>query len=122
MECKMEFKAVKFAKTALKGAAIRQSRTSSAEQCRLVALWQSSGIKQRAFCKEHNLNPKTFSSWVRQGRKREQDYPSTAEKELIKQEAANNQVEIRLPNGTLFRFHGGIDLQQLNWFLQGNEK
>ena len=41
MECKMEFKAVKFAKTALKKSAIRHSRNSSAEKCRLIALWQS---------------------------------------------------------------------------------
>jgi len=30
-----------------------------------IAAWQSSGLSQVAYCRQHQLNPKTFANWLR---------------------------------------------------------
>ena len=30
-----------------------------------VETWQASGLSQAAYCREHKLNAKTFSNWLR---------------------------------------------------------
>lgn len=42
---------------------------SSSEARRIhIEAWQTSGMSQAAYCREHGLNTKTFSNWVRKHR------------------------------------------------------
>ena len=36
-----------------------------AQQQEHIEAWQSSGLSQVAYCRQHQLNSKTFSSWLR---------------------------------------------------------
>ena len=33
-----------------------------------IAAWRESGLSQRAYCREHGLNAKTFGNWLRTDR------------------------------------------------------
>jgi hypothetical protein len=35
------------------------------QQQKHVETWQASGLSQAAYCREHKLNAKTFSNWLR---------------------------------------------------------
>ena len=35
------------------------------QQQKHVEAWQASGLSQAAYCREHKLNAKTFSNWLR---------------------------------------------------------
>lgn len=37
----------------------------SIHQQKHIAAWQSSGLSQAAYCREHELNAKTFGNWMR---------------------------------------------------------
>ena len=42
---------------------------SSSEARRIhIEAWQTSGLSQTAYCREHGLNTKTFGDWVRKHR------------------------------------------------------
>lgn len=42
---------------------------SSSEARRIhIEAWQTSGMSQAAYCREHGLNTKTFGNWVRKHR------------------------------------------------------
>jgi len=42
---------------------------SSSEARRIhIEAWQTSGMSQAAYCREHDLNAKTFGNWVRKHR------------------------------------------------------
>ena len=42
---------------------------SSSEARRIhIEAWQTSGMTQAAYCREHGLNTKTFGNWVRKHR------------------------------------------------------
>ncbi|MBK7491028.1 MAG: IS66 family insertion sequence element accessory protein TnpB, partial [Nitrosomonas sp.] len=42
---------------------------SSSESRRIhIEAWQTSGMSQAAYCREHGLNTKTFGTWVRKHR------------------------------------------------------
>ncbi|MBK7491722.1 MAG: IS66 family insertion sequence element accessory protein TnpB [Nitrosomonas sp.] len=42
---------------------------SSSESRRIhIEAWQTSGMSQAAYCREHGLNTKTFGNWVRKHR------------------------------------------------------
>ena len=42
---------------------------SSSEARRIhIEAWQTSGMSQAAYCREHDLNTKTFGNWVRKNR------------------------------------------------------
>ncbi len=36
-----------------------------------IAAWRESGLSQRAYCREHGLNAKTFGNWLRIDRARQ---------------------------------------------------
>lgn len=38
-------------------------RTSKSEQLNYLQQWQASGMRQTDFCKQHNINIKTFANW-----------------------------------------------------------
>lgn len=118
----MEFKAVTLAKDALTSRKRQHSKRDESEQRRLIALWQSSGKKQSEFCREHDLNAKTFSNWVRA-----LTVPPKHKDTMISESASSDTqtclpqgVEIDLPNGICLRFHHGISSYQLSLILQGD--
>ncbi len=39
--------------------------TSPEKQERHIKAWQASGFSQAAYCREHDLNSKTFGNWLR---------------------------------------------------------
>lgn len=39
--------------------------TLSIHQQKHIAAWHSSGLSQAAYCREHELNAKTFGNWLR---------------------------------------------------------
>ncbi len=42
---------------------------SSSEARRIhIEAWQTSGMSQAAYCREHDLNARTFGNWVRKHR------------------------------------------------------
>ena len=47
----------------LPGKVKKPERTPVARQQQLVACWQSSGVSQAEFCRQHQLNRKTFVRW-----------------------------------------------------------
>ena len=47
----------------LPGKGKRAESTPIARQQQLVACWQSSGVSQAEFCRQHQLNRKTFVRW-----------------------------------------------------------
>ena len=46
----------------------------SMHQQRHVEAWQSSSLSQAAYCREHELNSKTFGNWLRKYRAEQLDY------------------------------------------------
>jgi transposase-like protein len=52
---------------------------SSSEARRIhIEAWQNSGMSQAAYCREHDLNTKTFGNWVRKHRRAGQGVRSPA--------------------------------------------
>jgi transposase-like protein len=41
-----------------------------------IAAWRESGLSQRAYCREHGLNAKTFGNWLRIDRQTSAEVPS----------------------------------------------
>lgn len=41
-----------------------------------IATWRESGLSQRAYCREHGLNAKTFGNWLRIDRQTKTEIPS----------------------------------------------
>ena len=50
----------------------------SMHQQRHVEAWQSSSLSQAAYCREHELNSKTFGNWLRKYRAEQLDYQAPA--------------------------------------------
>jgi hypothetical protein len=36
----------------------------SSQSAKHIESWQSSGLSQAAYCRQHGINPNTFSSWL----------------------------------------------------------
>ncbi len=106
----MNFKQV----TATKACKLQQSKpkknyASTAEQAQYVKRWQESRLKQSAFCRQHNLNPKTFSQWIKKFTVNKNglvlDQPHKAPGKRLMQV---DYLELKLANGASVNFQGTL--------------
>ena len=85
-----------------------------------VEAWQSSGLSQVAYCRQHKLNSKTFSNWLRIYRS--QQVTSTAPTLIpveIKSEASpSGSLCLRCPQGHTLELPVDISPQWLGEFLK----
>jgi transposase-like protein len=82
-----------------------QGRASYTEEERreLIEEFHASGIKQAAFCREWNINPKTLARWLRL--ERQEKEVSFCEVELPVNDSRGDELRIYLPNGVKVALH-----------------
>ena len=116
----MDFKAVAYAKRALRGKKNGSTRKSEAEQHKLVCDWQKSGQTQGAFCQSHGVNPKTFSNWLRAYKSRpqvkENELPLSSLDECVA--LSTLMLEMVLPSGMVIRLQNAISDKQFSLLLK----
>ena len=77
-----------------------------------VTAWQTSGLTQKAYCKEHDLRYSTFGYWARKLRALSGDYQASASGfiPVTLQSPAAGGLVLALPNGLEIR---GIEANNL---------
>lgn len=110
----MEFKQV--TAPGLRAVPARSAYASISEQKRWIRRYEESGLNQMAFCRENNLNVKTFGRW-----KRKFDVPpplltETALSLEATVKPSRQQVHCVLPNGINFEF--GLESELLSQFVR----
>ncbi|MDD1650197.1 MAG: IS66 family insertion sequence element accessory protein TnpB [Methylococcaceae bacterium] len=78
---------------------------TATEQQDHIQAWQTSGLTQAAYCRQHGLNPTTFSGWWRQVRAR----PVTGTPELLPIQVA--AAGPALPDRLVLRLAAGHQLE-----------
>ena len=92
----------------------RQKRRSVSAQMKWVRRFLRSGMSQVAFCREHNINLKTFGNWKRKFDQLQMN-PSSCEASTTIQK--HQALNLTFPNG--IRIEASIDLSTLNhWFKE----
>lgn len=93
---------------------IAPRQRSLEEKQRHYACWKKSGLSCRAYCRQHQLSPKTFSGWVKKITGTSSRKIEFVSMPLKKQETVDHQsLEIKLPNGILCRFSQVWDKDQV---------
>ena len=92
----------------------------SVRQQKHIEAWQSSGLSQVAYCRQHQLNSKTFSNWLRIYRSRQvASAASTLIPVEIKPEPSPPELLcLRWPQGHTLELPADISPQWLGQLLK----
>ncbi|MDP1557713.1 MAG: transposase, partial [Nitrosomonas sp.] len=97
------------------------------QQQKHIATWQASGLSQVAYCRQHGLNSKTFSSWLQVYRSRQ---GSSAASTLIPVEIKSKvspsvSLYLRWPQGHTLELPADVDADtkiQIQMLLEQSQK
>ncbi len=85
-----------------------------------IEAWQSSGLSQVAYCRQHKLNSKTFSNWLRIYRSQQVNATaSTLIPVEVKPESSSpGSLCLRWPQGHTLELPAGVSPQWLGELLK----
>jgi transposase-like protein len=78
----------------------------------LIEKWHQSGIRQQAFCQEHDITFSTFYYWLKRYRR------GIEESSFLPVEiSSGSNIEIRYPDGIILQLPSGVKLSTLKQLL-----
>ena len=92
----------------------------STQQQKHIEAWQASGLSQVGYCRQHKLNSKTFSNWLRIYRWRQvATIASTLIPVEIKSKASSSgSLCLRCPQGHILKLPADVSPQWLGGLLK----
>ena len=97
-----------------------KSSINKADWLQHVSTWQTSGMTQAAYCREHKLNATTFNGWITRGRKVSITTTKLTAVPIVIQPVkpvASNLATIVLQHGTGWQLTLPADVQ-INWLAR----
>lgn len=91
------------------------------QQQKHVEAWQASGMSQAAYCREHELNTKTFTNWLRIYRNEQQldsGAPALIPVEIKSTVSSTGSLCLRWPDGRLLELPVNVSPQWLGELLK----
>ena len=84
-----------------------------------VEAWQASGLSQVAYCRQHQLNSKTFSSWLQSYRsQRVSTTPTLIPVEIKPESSSSASLCLRWPQGHTLELPADVSPQWLGQLLK----
>lgn len=85
-----------------------------------IEAWQSSGLSQVAFCRQHKLNSKTFSNWLRIYRSQQvaSTAPTLIPIKIESKASPSDTLCLRWPQGHTLELPANISPQWLGKLLK----
>ena len=85
-----------------------------------IDAWQSSGLSQVAYCRQHKLNSKTFSNWLRVYRSRQvaSAAPALIPVEIKSSNSPSGSLCLRWPQGHTLELPADVSPQWLGELLK----
>jgi len=85
-----------------------------------VESWQSSGLSQVAYCRQHQLNSKTFSNWLRTYRSQQVDVATSTliPVEIKPEYSPPGSLCLRWPQGHTLELPADVSPQWLGQLLK----
>ncbi len=85
-----------------------------------IEAWQTSGLSQVAYCRQHKLNSKTFSNWLRVYRSQQVSavVPILIPVEIKSETSSSNSLWLRWPGGHALELPAGVSPQWLGKLLR----
>ncbi|WP_299084747.1 hypothetical protein [uncultured Paraglaciecola sp.] len=85
-----------------------------------IEAWQSSGLSQVAYCRQHKLNSKTFSNWLRIYRFQQVSSvaPTLIPVEITSQVSSSGMLCLRCPQGHTLELPADVSPQWLSELLK----
>ncbi len=90
------------------------------QQQKHIEAWQTSGLSQVAYCRQNNLNSKTFSNWLRAYRSQQvaAAAPSLIPIEIKSEPPLSASLYLRCPQGYTLEFPANTSPQWLGELLK----
>lgn len=94
--------------------------TSPEQKERHIKAWETSGLSQVAYCREHGLNIKTFGNWLRAYRDKQKYNPRTSLMPVTIKAAAPalNHLKLRCSSNHILELPADISPQWLGELLK----
>ena len=85
-----------------------------------IEAWQSSGLSQVAYCRQHKLNSKTFSNWLRVYRSQQvgSAVPNLIPVEIKSKVSPSGMLCLRWPQGHMLELPADVSPQWLAELLK----
>ncbi len=85
-----------------------------------IAAWQSNGLSQAAYCRQHRLNSKTFSNWLRIYRSQQvaSAAPTLIPLEIKPETSSSGSLLLRCPQGHTLELPADVSPQWLRQLLK----
>lgn len=85
-----------------------------------IEAWQTSGLSQVAYCRQHKLNSKTFSNWLRAYRSQQvaSAAPTLIPIEIKSETSSSGSLWLRWPGGHALELPVDISPQWLGQLLK----
>ena len=85
-----------------------------------IEAWQASGLSQAGYCRQHKLNSKTFSNWLRIYRSRQvaTTEPTLIPVEIKSQASSSGSLCLRCPQGHILELPADVSPQWLGELLR----
>ena len=90
------------------------------QQQKHIEAWQESGLSQVAYCRQHKLNSKTFSNWLRIYRSQQvaPTAPTFIPVEIKPKASASGSLFLRSPQGHTLELPADVSPQWLGQLLK----
>ncbi|GJL76107.1 IS66 family insertion sequence element accessory protein TnpB [Nitrosomonas sp.] len=92
----------------------------STQQQKHIESWQASGLSQVAYCRQHKLNSKTFSNWLRFYRSQQvaSTVPTLIPVEIKSKVSSSGSLCLRCPQGHILELPADVSPQWLGDLLR----